>query len=185
MGIDPISAIGVGTDLLGGLSSIFGKKRKSAAQLQYERSLTEDRKRKQQLWDQLNSFDSSKELQGAIDFANQDLGHQLDLSNKRLIGNYAKSGGIPGGDTAFSVNRQRAIDSVSAPTGMAIANIRANARRNDLMMKLGAMGSLSPMSTPAYSPWDMQPADTSGYEMFAQGLDGLSGLLKPRKKKTQ
>lgn len=182
MAIDPITGIQIGTQILGGLGGIFGSK-KSRAQRRSEAAYRETAARKKKLLDEVNAMDPMSEVNAGVDMASQVLGRQLDLSNQRLIGRYAKSGGVPGGDTAFAVNRQRAIDSVSAPTAMAIANMRANAKRNNLMMRIQALGALGPDSTPI--PQDGGGTDYGAYDMLAGGLDQLGSVLGRKKAETQ
>lgn len=186
MAIDPIKGIEIGTKILGGLGGIFGKKkkRKSPEQIRWEQNQSAQEKKKASLLDEVMNFDSVKNNEEFLANAESTAVRALDQANRLTSVNFGRQGSAER-DTNFGRVLAQKQNRILDPVKMQVVQMNAQARQNDLMRKIQALGTLGPGTVPMFP--ESEPIDMAPYfDLLGQGVDDLQGILskKPSKKST-
>jgi hypothetical protein len=177
MAIDPLTGIQIGSQILGGLGGIFGKKRrKSREQQAYEDNQRKQASMNSDLLSQIMAFDSQAANSGVMSDIESTTARLLDQGNRQTLANFNRSG-VASRDTNFGRKLDATQSRVLAPAIDAMLRINIGAKERDLQTKMRALQTLGPGTQqmfPEGVPIDQAP----GYEMLGQGVDQLMGALK-------
>jgi hypothetical protein len=161
---------------LGVAGALFGGRKETASEKAARRALEQDMAYREELMKVARGYDPAREDAAAFDFAQRSAGQTLEQSLKNVSANFARAGGVPGGDTGILFNLQRSQDSVMNP----LSQMMAERKSSQALRKLQAMQDAVATARPGQLANDYlqlaqgERRDMSGaLQMIGQGVDGL------------
>ena len=138
-------------------------------------AIAEQRARQNQYWQLVQNYNPAVEDAKAMDYARKTQGQALSGALERVSADFARNGGVPGGDTGILYNLQRSQDSYLNPLGAMAAERAATQYQRKMSAMESALGTANPTQLiPSYLQAAYNPAPSpSALTMLSQGINAL------------